>query len=525
MKNYFFLIVIPVLFTHQVFSQANCSNPVVITMCPDSTLYNQTNSGMGDDAPWWCNVTGEDVLYEIQVPAMTQNIYVNFENLTHRVTTILMNDTCDNHLSTAHTFFTGSGMYCFPVSGSTKYFLWVDCSVTVNFDISFGADTAITAINHPDTQGNLAFDTSGCGAPMFSNSKPFFQIAYNNVYQVKPMTLAPLFTQGTMCLSTYFRNTTGDEGVGSFVFSFDIGYSNISSPDSIRGTYNAGYWIKTSSGQLTSYVFIDSLQTGRGDFDGSPDSCLRYEFCFELTPLSNDPALTNIRVLILSDGYGTAFNGTVASGCCPSFSPGCHLGSGGAVGGVNGFAFGADDPGTPLPITVAAFDATLQQDRVLLQWITASEVNNDFFSIERSRDGKSWETITRVEGSGNSTEPVKYETKDSHPLRGTSYYRLMQTDYDGNSTSTDPVTVHFDPGKNFLVYPNPVSDRVFIENKGNKAFTAKLFSSIGNECAVYQNESGNRKSIDVSGLAIGIYFLTIEQDDEVIKNEIVTISR
>ena len=150
---------------------------------------------------------------------------------------------------------------------------------------------------------------------------------------------------------------------------------------------------------------------------------------------------------------GTAFNGTVASGCCPSFTPGCHLGSGGAVGGVNGFAFGADDPGTPLPITVAAFDATLQQDKstasmgYCIKWTM-------IFQYWKITWREKLETITRLEGSGNSTEPMKYETRDKSSFAWNLLLPFNANRLWRNSTSTDPVTVHFGSGENFLVYPN-----------------------------------------------------------------------
>lgn len=73
----------------------------------------------------------------------------------------------------------------------------------------------------------------------------------------------------------------------------------------------------------------------------------------------------------------------------------------------------------------------LQENEVVLKWATKSERNNDYFSIERSEDGKIFETIKQINGAGNSNKKLYYDFTDYYPARGTNYYRLKQTDYDG----------------------------------------------------------------------------------------------
>lgn len=86
---------------------------------------------------------------------------------------------------------------------------------------------------------------------------------------------------------------------------------------------------------------------------------------------------------------------------------------------------------TPLPVGMTDFTATASDKEVFLKWETASEQNNDYFTLERSQDMEIWESIGTVKGSGNSSTPVKYEFVDRQPLSGYSYYRLSQTDFDG----------------------------------------------------------------------------------------------
>jgi hypothetical protein len=98
----------------------------------------------------------------------------------------------------------------------------------------------------------------------------------------------------------------------------------------------------------------------------------------------------------------------------------------------------------PLPIELLSFSAKAEGESVLVRWETATETNNDFFTIERSNDVKNWVVIGYVDGAGNSNRPLSYRFTDNQPLEGISYYRLRQTDYDGKYEYFGPVAVQFD---------------------------------------------------------------------------------
>lgn len=97
----------------------------------------------------------------------------------------------------------------------------------------------------------------------------------------------------------------------------------------------------------------------------------------------------------------------------------------------------------PLPITLLSFTATPVQRNVLLDWTTATETDNDFFTVERSADGNSFLPLFRVEGAGEGTSfsALHYRMVDYAPLSGQSYYRLRQTDLDGTTTVSHVVSV------------------------------------------------------------------------------------
>ncbi len=84
-----------------------------------------------------------------------------------------------------------------------------------------------------------------------------------------------------------------------------------------------------------------------------------------------------------------------------------------------------------LPITLKSFEGRATPNRVLLEWVTSSEQDNDHFRIERSQDGIQWQMLTKVPGSGTSYSEKSYQWTDNFPYPGLNYYRLVQVDHDG----------------------------------------------------------------------------------------------
>jgi len=119
-------------------------------------------------------------------------------------------------------------------------------------------------------------------------------------------------------------------------------------------------------------------------------------------------------------------------------------------------------PDNPLPIELLAFSAQLKNDEVELKWSTASETNNDHFTIERATDVEHFEPIHTKDGKGTSKDLNHYSIVDSSPLYGRSYYRLKQTDFDGKFTYSDVRTIDYD-GPAFATltaFPNPLNSPI-----------------------------------------------------------------
>lgn len=98
---------------------------------------------------------------------------------------------------------------------------------------------------------------------------------------------------------------------------------------------------------------------------------------------------------------------------------------------------------TALPVSLSSFDAKADENSTHITWTTESEINNDYFTIERSNDGENFEFLHQVAGAGNSTRKLKYKYTDTEPLSGISYYRLKQTDFDGTFTYSEVRAVNF----------------------------------------------------------------------------------
>jgi hypothetical protein len=169
---------------------------------------------------------------------------------------------------------------------------------------------------------------------------------------------------------------------------------------------------------------------------------------------------------------------------------------------------------TPLPIELVFFNATPFKDnrKVKLEWQTASEINNDFFTVEKSLNGTDWEIIKKVDGSGNSNELLNYSVYDYEPNIGVSYYRLKQTDFDGQFEYSQIKSVSINQliSGSVEIYPNPTNDKITVIGIENELSEVRIFNPLGQDVTNLTTISSSNEStmlIDVSRLAKGIYYV------------------
>ena len=115
--------------------------------------------------------------------------------------------------------------------------------------------------------------------------------------------------------------------------------------------------------------------------------------------------------------------------------------------------------GGSLPIELIDFNAIMNEDRVEITWTTASEINNDYFIVERSEDALDWIEVIKISGAGHSVSIIDYFEIDKEPLSGLSYYRLTQVDFDGEQETFNIIPVeNAIKGEGIMnIYPNPVN--------------------------------------------------------------------
>jgi hypothetical protein len=132
-----------------------------------------------------------------------------------------------------------------------------------------------------------------------------------------------------------------------------------------------------------------------------------------------------------------------------------------------------------LPIELLSFTAKPKLNSVILEWSTATELNNDFYTLERSTNGADFQPIGTVDGSGTTNWVMNYSFEDRDPIDGVSYYRLRQTDFNGHTATFNIVAVEFHPVSDFSLnlFPNP-SDGSAISLVVNADDQAQLSLSI-----------------------------------------------
>ena len=206
-----------------------------------------------------------------------------------------------------------------------------------------------------------------------------------------------------------------------------------------------------------------------------------------------------------------------------------YITSSAALTDFSPFTFGSETVSNqynPLPVELLEFTAYPQGNVVNVAWSTASETNNRSFIIERSEDGVNFSKIgNEVPGANNSSVYNFYKTIDASPIAGTTYYRLVQTDFNGKQEYFDPVAVSFNNELNaeaglFTVYPNPSSFEDLTIQVSSKLLFRNIqlriidFSGnvVFNEDAIILPTQKTKLSAYLNGLNAGLYTLQLSAD-------------
>ncbi len=387
---------------------------------------------------------------------------------------------------------------------------------------------------------------------------------YNNVTVNGLLTL----TRGFMVTSTsdmiYMTATSSTMGTnansyvngpiskaGNTAFVFPIGYGNgekwarlgINTPSS-TSTFVAQYFnlpfFNTSNLAATPMPALNNVslkefwQLSRTTGSGISPVTLYWEDA--AWSGINECTTADLRVSVWNGAaWGNPNNTVLSTGTCIGASSGT-VGTLAPLVSIGTLTFGSLlNMVNPLPVELIEFNAHKMEKEVVLNWITASELNNDYFEVQKSFDGVQFEVMEKIKGGGTNNSTLYYSTIDRKPFEGLNFYRLRQVDYNGDFEFSKIVQVDFSKSvaNRFQVYPNPVSDLVYVvfnSEVSSASFYVELSDKAGR--VLWNNlfhtiEKENHFSVPVNNIASGIYCLKIksETNEVLFQSKVVVIKK
>jgi len=320
---------------------------------------------------------------------------------------------------------------------------------------------------------------------------------------------------------------------GTQAFTFPVGASNFYRPISISApavntdNFSAQYFLSDPSPSYTHTSKDASIDhVGRAEYwilnrtGGSSNVSVTLSWNTTSSGVSNLPDLLVARWDAGTSKWkdhgngGTTGNTTagtiITNALVTSFSP---------------FTLASSSSNNILPIELLDFTAVLNDEIVHLNWSTATEINNNYFTVEKTKDGINFEFVAKVPGAGKSTTRKEYFIQDEQPYHGISYYRLKQTDVDGKFKYSKLVAVDFlNDEYGIRIYPNPTNAIITIdllEQLSPQSTLVSLTNVYGQQISLNQIISKNQIKADLSSLPSGIYFIGITLGEKTIARKIV----
>lgn len=398
-------------------------------------------------------------------------------------------------------------------------------NVTVNgvSPITFGANNGTATFSGGNAQ---TINRSGAASPIFRRlelNKSSNRVTLNTPISI---TTSTTFTAGILntdainlisyadnAISTGGANTSHIDGpvtkIGNDAFIFPTGDNGIYRSIAISAPSN------TSHTFTAEYFFTPQAFGNSSTYDPSFYSVSACEFwTLDRTPViggsnvsvtlswnsadCSGPYISNLSTLRVARWSGTNWVSHGNGGTTGNAASGTIISSG-AVTSFSPFTLASTTSANPLPIELVEFVAIPLGDYVELQWSTLSELNNDYFTVERSADGIEFMEIGFLAGAGTTQERINYNYEDNSPLVGINYYRLKQTDFDKSISYSEIIKVDLQAPEQIILYPNPVNQSGIVNVNTKDTFA--IFNSLG-QIVLLSTES-NR--IDIKDLPTGVY--------------------
>ena len=194
----------------------------------------------------------------------------------------------------------------------------------------------------------------------------------------------------------------------------------------------------------------------------------------------------------------------------------------GAITFSSGHAQGAATYST-LPVNLSSFTATCKKSNIALSWTSSSEINNNFFTIEKSENGSSWQNVAIVKGNTNSTTLKNYSYADNVNNWETVFYRLKQTDISGSFKYGNTINVkrcEKDSDDNLTVYPNP-SNGIFSLNFNNSTSQSCMIEVVNSTGKIVYRYTGFKKDLNLTNQLPGVYYVRVYLNDKILTNKLI----
>ena len=273
------------------------------------------------------------------------------------------------------------------------------------------------------------------------------------------------------------------------------------------------------------YLDPDAVPTG-GDYDLK---------CY----IANFAGLTNNEFTILKRPTASSNAADWVCTPCGFGDPGINSNNGLGRMTTDGYAmrlgltsfsqFAIGKSGAPLPIELASFFAVCEGDNIKVSWITASESNNDFFTVEKSYDGTDFYVDTIIGGAGNSSSWNYYQYTDETEGENLIYYRLKQTDYDGKYSYSDLVIVEgcgniYNDGVVKIYSFDQKTVLISVISSAEKDYNIAMYDSRGRMLSsdmMRISKGENLHELHTKDLATGMYLITLHNENEYISKKII----
>ena len=399
----------------------------------------------------------------------------------------------------------------------------------VVFDGSGTQQLSLASTSHTETFYNMEMNNTGGG--LILNAPIIISNNLNFISGTISSTSGNLVTFNNAATATNASNSSFVSGpvlkTGNQAFTFPVGKNaayapiSISAPTATTDQFTAEYFQadpQTSYNTNSKDASIDhvsrcenwNLNRTTGSSNVSVKLSWDARSCGITNPSDVRVALWSGRQWTNSGNGGTT--GTTAAGTVTS---------GGALSAFGAFTLSSAAATNPLPIELLSFTGACNNKSIVLQWKTASEINNHYFTIEQSTNGKNWEVLETIEAKNLLTGSAYYFEDNKNVSNAVNYYRLKQTDFDGTSTRFNIIEVKSCSisSQDITFYPNPSTGVVYIQTNGFDSTTSSIviYNSYGEEML----NTDLNEQLDLTNLPKGTYFCYIHLPSGAISKKLV----